>query len=99
MSPSPDERTSCRQEQTPMKRHYPTSPAELTNEWLTQQLRTDGAITDSKVVGFRLSPVGEGIGMLGVLTKAELDYDQAEPGAPASVVAKFATPVEGNPAV
>jgi len=80
-------------------RHYPTQPSELTPEWLTEQLRKAGAITDASVTGFRTSPVGEGIGMLGVLVRAELDYDRDEPGAPTSLVAKFATPVAGNRAV
>lgn len=80
-------------------RPYPTHTTELTNDWLTERLRDSGAIKDSKVTGFSSSPVGEGIGMLGVLARVELEYDAPEPGAPASLVAKFATPVESNRAV
>jgi hypothetical protein len=43
--------------------------------------------------------VGEGIGMLGVLVRVALEYDEPEAGAPASIVAKFATRVEANRAV
>ena len=81
------------------ERHYPTHPSELTPEWLTDALRADGAISASRVTGVSTTPVGEGIGMLGILTRAALEYDKPEAGAPASVVGKFATPVESNRAV
>jgi hypothetical protein len=80
-----------------MKRHFPTHPSELTTEWLTDRLRENGVPT--RVIGFSTTPVGEGIGMLGILARVQLEYEHDEPGAPHSVVAKFATPVEGNRAV
>jgi hypothetical protein len=78
---------------------YPTQPAELTTEWLTERLRASDAIRSARVTNFSTTPVGEGIGMLGILVRVALEYDQQEPGAPASLVAKFATPVEANRAV
>ena len=78
---------------------FPTSPSELTNEWLTERLRACGAIRGCSVTGFDTTPVGEGIGMLGVLARVALDYDEQQADAPASVVAKFATPIEANRAV
>ena len=81
-----------------MKRHYPTHPSELTAEWLTERLRENGVRT-ARVTGFSTTPVGEGIGMLGILVRVQLEYDREEPGAPKSLVAKFATPVEGNRSV
>jgi hypothetical protein len=80
-------------------RSYPTSPAEVTPAWLTGALRTAGAITDAQVTGVSTTPVGVGIGMLGVLCRIAIEYDRLEDGAPTSLVAKFATPVEGNRAV
>src|SRR4051812_41992098 len=80
-------------------RSYPTSPAEVTPEWMTGALRAAGAIGDSIVTGVATTPVGEGIGMLGVLCRVEMEFDRADHGAPTSVVAKFATPVESNRAV
>ena len=80
-------------------RTYPTSPAEVTPEWLTGALRAAGAITDANVTSVSTTPVGEGIGMLGVLCRIAIEYDREEDGAPQSLVAKFATPVEGNRAV
>jgi hypothetical protein len=78
---------------------FPVHPSELTPAWLTGQLRDAGAITTSSVTGLTTSPVGEGIGMLGILVRAVLEYDDPERGAPASLVAKFATPIVGNRAV
>src|SRR4051794_25595528 len=80
-------------------RPYPTSPAELTPEWLTGALRAAGEIHDSTVTSLSTTPVGEGIGMLGVLCRIAVEYDHVEDGAPASLVAKFATPVASNRAV
>ncbi len=80
-------------------REYPTQPDELTAEWLTKALRSGGAIHDATVTGFTTEPVGVGVGMLGVIARAELTYDRQEPGAPASVITKFATPILANRAV
>ena len=80
-------------------RPYPTSPSELTAEWLTDRLRSAGAIDRARVTGFSTTPVGEGIGMLGILVRVALEYDRQDAGAPASLVAKFATSVESNRAV
>lgn len=70
-------------------RTFPTSPAELTTDWLTDALRASGAIKDSTVTSFDTNVIGEGAGFLGQLAKLSLTYDNAEPGAPASLVAKF----------
>ena len=78
---------------------YPTHPSELTPEWITSRLRDAGLIQGSRVTSLTTSPVGEGIGMLGILARAELQYDTPEPGAPRSVVGKFASPVPSNRAV
>lgn len=80
-------------------RDYPTQPEELTAQWLTDALRAGGAIKEAQVTGFTTEPVGVGIGMLGVIARAYLTYDRDEPGAPPSVIAKFATPILANRAV
>ncbi len=79
-----------------MKRTFPISPSELTADWLTEQLRASGAIRQAKVVDFDLAGLGEGVGMLSVLTRVTLRYDQDEAGAPASIIAKFPTLSESN---
>ena len=44
-------------------------------------------------------PIGEGVGMLALISRIGVTYDEPEAGAPASVIAKFATPSEQNRAV
>jgi tRNA A-37 threonylcarbamoyl transferase component Bud32 len=81
-----------------MAQTFPITPADLTAEWLDAQLRAKGAITSSKVVGFDGALLGEGVGMMSVLSRVTLKYDQPEAGAPATVVAKFSA-VNDNRAV
>ena len=78
---------------------FPISPSELTASWLTERLRTSGTISKASVVAHTLEPIGEGVGMLAVISRVGLTYDYDEPGAPQSIIAKFATPNEGNRAV
>jgi Ecdysteroid kinase-like family len=81
-------------------RSYPTQPDELTTAWLTGILRTTGVLDDhTSVISFSTDPVGEGIGMLGVLVRVHLSFDGPAPDAPTSVIAKFPTLVAGNRAV
>ena len=61
---------------------YPTHPKELTPEWLTETLDAAGVLHGSKVTGFSTEPVGEGIGMLGILVRVVIDYDKPAPDAP-----------------
>ena len=46
---------------------YPTNPKELTAEWLAATLGAAGVLHGTTVKSFSTSPVGEGIGMLGIL--------------------------------
>ena len=50
-------------------RDYPTNPAQLTAEWLTARLRAARLLDAAVVTGFSTVPVGEGIGMLGVIVR------------------------------
>ena len=80
---------------------YPAQPEELTNEWLTTALTNAGALTPGRsVTDFSVTNVGAGIGLLGLVVRADLTYDDgdSQPG-PDSIVIKFATPVEANRAV
>jgi len=73
-----------------MTEPFPTTPGDLTAAWLTSALRT-GELGSGTVTRFHWSPVAEQ-GAAGIVGRASLDYDRPEPGAPASVVIKFATP-------
>lgn len=71
---------------------FPTSPGELTPEWLTHALHTAGVLAAARVTGCRCELVGAGQGFSGQLARVGLTYDRLEVGAPASLIAKFQVP-------
>ncbi len=71
---------------------FPAHPSQVTTEWLSDVL-------GHAVTGFDSTPVGEGVGMLGVIARLQLRYDGPHDNAPASVVVKCATDVAANRAV
>jgi Ecdysteroid kinase-like family len=75
---------------------YPTQPGELTTEWLTATLEAAGVLHGAKVIGLSTSPVGEGIGMLGILARVDMTFDGPVPDAPQTIIAKFPSAVPGN---
>ena len=77
---------------------YPVQPEQLTNEWLTAALTDAGALTPGRsVTDFSVTNVGDGLGLLGLVMRADITYDVASPvPGPDSIVIKFATPVEAR---
>ncbi len=75
---------------------FPTHPNELTTEWLTETLDAAGVSSGAQVISFETTPVGEGIGMLGILVRVTLTYDRPAPDAPQTLIAKFPSAVPGN---
>lgn len=67
----------------------PAGPEQLTPEWMTEALRSSGVLRDAKVASLEPTTIGEGSGFIGQLALVRLGYDRAEPGAPASLIAKF----------
>ncbi|HYM15106.1 MAG TPA: oxidoreductase family protein [Dehalococcoidia bacterium] len=67
----------------------PSGPADLTAGWLTEALRFTGVIKDATVTSFTTEMIGEGSGFIGAVARVRLQYDRPEPGAPASLIAKF----------
>ena len=67
----------------------PEGPEEVTPYWLTQALRSEGTISLSTVVSSNSELLGVGQSFLGRVVRLTLRYDIDEPGAPASLVAKF----------
>ena len=67
----------------------PSSPAELTGEWLTAALRAGGVISEARVTGAAVEAIGEAQAFAGQPVRVRLAYDRSERGAPASLVAKF----------
>jgi aminoglycoside/choline kinase family phosphotransferase len=72
-----------------MQRFIPARPEDLTSSWLTEALRTAGVISRSSVTDFSTVIIGQEWGFTGIVARVELEYDRAEPDAPASVIAKF----------
>ena len=67
-------------------------PEDVDAAWLTESLRESGAVVDAVVVSFTAQPVGTG--QVGHNVRFALTYDEREPAAPATVVAKFPSPDE-----
>jgi hypothetical protein len=73
---------------------FPITPDELTPEWVTDTLRAAGCLQRARVVSLTSELIGEGVGFLGQIVRVTPAYDEIEGGAPRTLIAKFATPVE-----
>jgi len=71
------------------EKKLPSTTEELTEEWLTKALREAGIITESKVISFTASLIGQEWGFTGEISRIEPVYDFVEDKAPASLVVKF----------
>jgi len=75
---------------------FPSSPEELTCDWLTGVLRAAGAIeAERDVTELRLTPIGQGAGMMGSVTRVGYRLAGAD-GPSGSVVVKSASTSETN---
>ncbi|MBI5283509.1 MAG: phosphotransferase [Chloroflexi bacterium] len=71
----------------------PGSPEQLSDEWLTAALRESGVLRRARVAAHTMQ-LAETQGAAAVVARLQLEYDPPEPGAPASLVAKFASPYD-----
>lgn len=78
-----------------MPQPFPTSCDDVTPAWLTEALGGPQALGGAVVTGFEASRIGEGVGFMAIVNRLDLTYDRAAPAAPASVIAKFASPDPG----
>jgi hypothetical protein len=69
---------------------FPQRPHELTPGWLTACLRDAGVLREASVTGLDVEEIGVGHGFAGRLFRLRLRYDRAEPGAPPTLIGKFA---------
>lgn len=69
----------------------PTSPAGLTPGYLTDVLRSSGALRDATVTAARVDVVPAGTGFAAQSAHVSMEYDRAEPGAPSTLFAKLST--------
>ena len=73
----------------------PRDAEDITAEWLTSALVAGGE--DTIVRSFRMTPLGEGVGMMSHLSRIDIDDQQGD--APSSLVLKMPAPNEANRAV
>lgn len=72
------------------KLDIPSTPADITAEWLTEALRAGGAISPaSEVTTASHDVLGQGAGFIGQIARFTLTYAREEPGAPATLIAKL----------
>lgn len=77
--------------------NYPLRPNDITNEWLTVALQSGGHLSSgASVTGMQRRPVGEGVGMLGLIEVVTPTYSGGAGKAPKSVVVKYPTENEAN---
>ncbi len=70
---------------------------DVTAEWLTSALRSSGTLKDATVTSLEFEgDIAAGVGFMGELAKITPTYDQAEAGAPASIIAKFPAAAPDN---
>jgi thiamine kinase-like enzyme len=70
----------------------PRLPEDITADWLTDALRSTGTVKNARVASFDMEPdIAAGKGFMGQLARIAPRYDRPEPGAPASMIAKFPT--------
>ena len=76
----------------PRDMRVPARPSELGAEWLTACLRKAGVLgAGEHVSGFECEHIGEGRGFAGQIARVAVRYEPAVAGAPATLIAKFAT--------
>jgi len=79
---------------------FPVHPDQLSASWLTEKLRAAGILGhDNAVRELSTRSIGEGVGLLGLVVRVELTYDNDVEAGPPTVVIKFAHPVPANRAI
>ncbi len=78
----------------------PQNAEQLSAAWLTEALRSSGALAaGARVVSVDAAPLGAGGGLIGIVAKAQLTYSGDADSAPRSLIAKFPSPIAANRAV
>lgn len=75
---------------------HPQTIEEITAPWLTEVLRGAGILRRASVRSVDVHAIGQGVGFLSGRARVTLRYDQAEEGAPASVVVKLPASVKAG---
>ena len=75
---------------------HPKKIEEITAPWMTDVLRGAGILRRATVLAVDVHAIGQGVGFLSGRARVTLTYDQAEEGAPASVVVKLPTNIKAG---
>src|SRR3990172_4812957 len=78
---------------TMTQKNIPAGPEHVTDAWLTAALRESGTLGSGEVIA-HTTQLLELQGAAAIVARIALDYDRPDPDAPASLVAKFASPYE-----
>ena len=74
----------------------PERLGDLTAEWLTEVLRSTGALEHGHVESVKCETIGDGEGFLGIVARARLEHRDAPDSAPTTVIAKLPIGVADN---
>lgn len=74
----------------------PTTMDEITPGWLTAALRERGHLRDASITAIDRVTIGQGVGILGELSRMALTYDRPEASAPQTIIAKIPTADPGG---
>lgn len=75
---------------------HPKTIEEITAPWLTDVLRGASILRRASVRSVDIHAIGQGVGFLSGRARVTLRYDQAEEGAPASVVVKLPASIKAG---
>jgi hypothetical protein len=74
----------------------PFSIEELTPDWLTEALKSSGALSSGSVIAVDTQIIGEGVGMVGQLARLSITYSNDATSLPVHMIAKLPSPFEAN---
>ncbi len=74
----------------------PTNPDAISPEWLTEALRSSGALPAGSVTAVEASIIGAGIGFIGTVARLKLTYSGAPTTAPSTIIAKLPSEDPGS---
>jgi hypothetical protein len=75
---------------------HPKTIEDITAPWMTEVLRGAGVLRRAAVRAVDIHAIGQGVGFLSGRARVTIGYDQAEEGAPATVVVKLPASVKAG---
>ena len=75
---------------------HPKTIEDISALWMTDVLRGAGILRRATVSGVDVQAIGQGLGFLSGRARVTIRYDQAEEGAPASVVVKLPASIKAG---